>query len=136
MQIIGKQLCKVQSATQSLCEHFLTCAQPSTLVMSLLPNPHWKMGESLLSKLHKIRQDFLLLHRIERDCIYLQIIAQQGKCETVCRVAQGTVMLALDFIYDYLGLHCNAHCCSRQLGSVRPCAGWRVVVRAAEELDM
>ena len=35
----------------------------------------------------------------------------QEKVETLYMVAEGTVMLALDFIYDYLGLHCNAHCC-------------------------
>ena len=49
----------------------------------------------------------------------------QEKCETLNRVARGTVMHALDFIYNYLRLHCNAHCCSRQLGSVRLCAGRR-----------
>ena len=51
-------------------------------------------------------------YTIAQDCTSQKLLhIDQEKCETLYRVAQGTVMFALDFIYDYLGLHCNAHCC-------------------------
>ena len=112
MQISGSNCVKCKVQHRALASIFLTSAQPTPLVMSLLSNPHWKMGESLSSKLHKIRLDFLLLHMIEQDCIYLQIIyctlTNKGSVRSCAGWPRAQLCLhwiSNMIVQNYLGLH-------------------------------
>ena len=104
VQIIGKQLCQVQSAkankqsaTQSLCEHFLDICRTQLLSHEPSAQPTLENSYQNCTRLNRIFYYCAGLNRIAY--IYkLLHIDQLGKCEILHRVARGTVMFALDFI--------------------------------------